>query len=52
MGRVERYITMGFVLTDRPFCEFEVDYYEKLKEVIELQYHSEHISLFIQMLLV
>jgi hypothetical protein len=22
--------------------EFEVDYYEKLKEVIELQYHSKH----------
>jgi len=33
--------------------EFEVYYYGKLEEVIELQYHSEHnIVFFIQMLLV
>jgi hypothetical protein len=32
--------------------EFKVNYYEKLKDVIELQYHNEHNSLFIQMLLV
>jgi hypothetical protein len=31
--------------------EFKVDYYEKLEEVIKLQYHSEHNRLFfIQML--
>jgi hypothetical protein len=27
--------------------EFEVDYYEKLEEVIELQYHSEHNRIFL-----
>jgi uncharacterized protein YcfL len=27
--------------------EFEVDYYEKLKEVIELQYHSEQNIIFL-----
>jgi len=27
--------------------EFEVDYYEKLKEIIELQYHSEHNRVFL-----
>jgi hypothetical protein len=33
--------------------EFEVDYYGKLKEVVKLQYHSEHNKVFfIQMLLV
>ena len=32
--------------------EFEVDYYEKLEEVIKLQYHNKQNSLFIQMLLV
>jgi hypothetical protein len=26
--------------------EFEVDYYEKLEEVIELQYHSKHNRVF------
>jgi len=32
--------------------ELEVDYYGRLEEVVELQYHSEHNSVFIQMLLV
>jgi len=27
--------------------EFEVDYYEKLKEVVELQYHNEHSRVFL-----
>jgi hypothetical protein len=27
--------------------EFEVDYYEKLKEVIKLQYHNEHNRVFL-----
>jgi hypothetical protein len=27
--------------------EFEVDYYEKLEEVIELKYHSEHNRVFL-----
>jgi hypothetical protein len=27
--------------------EFEVDYHEKLEKVIELQYHSEQIKLFL-----
>jgi hypothetical protein len=27
--------------------EFEVDYYRKLKEIIELQYHSEHNRVFL-----
>jgi hypothetical protein len=27
--------------------EFEVDYYEKLEEVIEFQYHSEHNRVFL-----
>ena len=26
--------------------EFEIDYYEKLEEVIELQYHSKHNRVF------
>jgi hypothetical protein len=29
------------------FSEFEVDYYEKLEEVIELQYHSEYNRVFL-----
>ena len=32
--------------------ELEVDYYGRLEEVVELQYHSEQNSVFIQMLLV
>jgi hypothetical protein len=27
--------------------EYEVDYYEKLEEVIELQYHSQHNKVFL-----
>jgi hypothetical protein len=29
------------------FSEFEVDYYKKLKEIIELQYHSKHNRVFL-----
>jgi hypothetical protein len=29
------------------FSEFEVDYYDKLEEVIELQYYSEHNRVFL-----
>jgi len=42
MSRVERHITMVFVLRDLLLASI------KLKEVIELQYHSKHhkVSLF------
>ena len=29
------------------FNEFEINYFKKLKEVIELQYHSEHNKIFL-----
>ena len=41
----ERHITMVLVLKDR--LEFEVDYYGKLEEVVELQYYSEHNRVFL-----
>jgi hypothetical protein len=41
MGRVERHIIVEFVLKGSTSNEFEVDYYRKLEEVIELQYHNE-----------
>jgi hypothetical protein len=28
-------------------CELEVDYYGRLEEVVELQYHSEHNKVFL-----
>jgi hypothetical protein len=39
MGMKERHTTTVFVLKDRN--ELEVDYYGRLEEVVELQYHSE-----------
>jgi len=40
-GMEERYTIAVFVLRDRLQSEFEVDYYGRLEEVIELQYHNE-----------
>ena len=37
----------GVYVKGSTFNEFEVDYYWKLEEVIELQYHSEHIRVFL-----
>jgi len=47
MGRVERHILVEFVLKGSTSNEFEVDYYEKLEEVIELQYHNEQNRVFL-----
>jgi hypothetical protein len=41
---------ISFCVKESTCSEFEVDYYGKLEEVIELQYHSENNSVFIQML--
>jgi len=41
MGRVERY-NNGVCIKGLTFSEYEVDYYEKLEKVIELQYQNEH----------
>jgi len=36
------------IYVKRSICnEFEVDYYEKLEDVIELQYHNEHNRVFL-----
>jgi hypothetical protein len=45
MGMKERQTTTMFVLKDRN--ELEVDYYGRLEEVVELQYHSEQNNVFI-----
>ena len=45
MGMKERHTTTVFVLKDRN--ELEVDYYGRLEEVVELQYHSEQNNVFI-----
>jgi hypothetical protein len=41
MGRVERH-NNEVCIKGLTFSEFEVDYYEKLEKVIELQYQNEH----------
>jgi hypothetical protein len=46
MGMVERH-NSEVCVKGSTFNEFEVDYYEKLEEVIELQYHSEHNRVFL-----
>ena len=46
MGRVERYKS-GDCVKGSTSSEFEVDYYGKLEEVIELQYHNEHNRVFL-----
>jgi len=49
----ERHTNNGVCIKGSTSSEFEVDYYGRLEEVIELQYHSEqNIVFFIQMLLV
>jgi hypothetical protein len=45
MGRVERH-NNGICVKGSTSSKFEVDYYGKLKEAIELQYHSEHNRVF------
>ena len=37
----------GICIKGSTSSEFEVDYYEKLKEVVELQYHSEQNRVFL-----
>jgi len=46
MGRVERHKS-GVCVKGSTSSEFEVDYYGKLEEVIELRYHSEHNRVFL-----
>jgi hypothetical protein len=47
-GMEERHTTMVFVLrVGSTCCEFEVDYYGKLEEVVELQYLSEQNRVFL-----
>jgi hypothetical protein len=47
-GMEERHTTAVFVLRDRSTSsEFEVDYYGRLEEVIELQYNSEQNRVFL-----
>ena len=45
MGMEERHTTTVFVLRDQLLIE--VDYYGRLEEVIELQYHSEQNRVFL-----
>jgi len=52
MGMKEKAYNSGVCIKGSTSSEFEVDYYSRLKEVMELQYHSEQNSVFIQMLLV
>ena len=51
-GHGRKTYNSGVCIKGSTYSEFEVDYYGKLEEVIELQYHSEHNRVFIQMLLV
>jgi len=46
MGKAERH-NNGVYVKRSTSIEFKVDYYEKLKEVIELQYHSEQNIVFL-----
>jgi hypothetical protein len=46
MGRVERH-NNGVGVKGSTSNEFKVDYYGRLEEVIELQYHSEHNNVFL-----
>jgi hypothetical protein len=46
MGRVERHNNRVCVKGSTS-NEFKVDYYEKLEDVIELQYHSEYNIVFL-----
>jgi hypothetical protein len=43
----ERHITLVFVLKGSTCSEFEVDYYCKLEEVVELQYYNKHNRVFL-----
>ena len=51
-GHERKTYNSGVCVKGSTCSEFQVDYYGKLEEVVELQYHSEHNSVFIQMLLV
>jgi len=51
-GHRRKTYNSGVCIKGSTCSEFEVDYYGKLEEVIELQYHSEQNRVFIQMLLV
>jgi hypothetical protein len=42
-----RHITVGVCIKGSTSNEFEVDYYKKLEEFIELQYHSKQNKLFL-----
>ena len=47
IGRIERHITVGVCVKGLTSNEFEVDYYRKLEEVIELLYHNDHNRVFL-----
>jgi len=51
-GHRRKTYNSGVCIKGSTCSKFEVDYYGKLEEVIELQYHSEQNRVFIQMLLV
>jgi len=52
-GHGRKTYNSGVYIKGSTSSEFEVDYYGRLEEVIELQYHSEqNIVFFIQMLLI
>jgi hypothetical protein len=51
-GHGRKTYNSGVYVKGSTSSELEVDYYGRLEEVVELQYHSEQNSVFIQMLLV
>ena len=51
-GQERKTYNCGVCVKGSTSSELEVDYYGRLEEVIELQYHSEQNSIFIPMLLV
>jgi hypothetical protein len=46
-GQGRKTYNSGVCVKGSTFNEFEVDYYEKLEEVIEFQYHSEQNRVFL-----
>jgi len=47
MGMEERHTNSGVCIKGSTSSEFEVDYYSRLEEVMELQYHSEQNIVFL-----
>jgi len=46
-GQGRKTYNNGFCVKGSTSTEYEVVYYGKLEEIIELQYHSEHIRVFL-----